>query len=148
MFALMLALTRIADSGQSSADSDTTRLWRVKRTILQLCRDRVRERPRTSLLHSQLRRIFLVQGYEISEQEIATSLDDFRAKYGEGETVESVASSWVATYHWLTWRDLSTVRPLSTSLLQKQKTQTRKSIFSFRMKVLWVSRLCAGPFCL
>ncbi|KAF1816386.1 RPB5 subunit of DNA-directed RNA polymerase [Eremomyces bilateralis CBS 781.70] len=48
------------DSGEGS--KDLVKMWRIYKTVKELCRDR---------------------GYEVTDEEIEISLDDFRAQYGD-----------------------------------------------------------------
>lgn len=76
---------------------ETSRLWRVWKTTKQLCYDRVRpstmtfEKRSSTLTHKS-------QGYELAEDELDVSLDQFRDQCGDG----SGAVKYVLPYTFFT----------------------------------------------
>lgn len=68
----------------ADAERDLTRLWRAWRTIHEMCQDRV---------CGEICQHFIAkfptnaqpggQGYELSEEEVRISLDDFRDKFAD-----------------------------------------------------------------
>ena len=74
----------------SDAERELTRLWRAWRTVHEMCQDRVCA-PRVphlvvapiELVHLANSIKCLAQGYELSEEEVRISLDDFRDKFAD-----------------------------------------------------------------
>jgi DNA-directed RNA polymerase I, II, and III subunit RPABC1 len=72
------------ESSASVHAKEVTRLWRSWRTIHEMVQDRVRKADITdsfSLSHSGNANSFLLQGYELAEDEVKISLDRFRLEY-------------------------------------------------------------------
>ncbi|MCJ1465726.1 DNA-directed RNA polymerases II 24 kDa polypeptide (RNA polymerase II subunit 5) [Pseudocyphellaria aurata] len=69
----------------ADAERDLTRLWRAWRTIHEMCQDRVcvKNLPNVVANITRLMRNRLGQGYELSEEEVRISLDDFRDKFAD-----------------------------------------------------------------
>ncbi len=71
----------------ADAERELIRLWRAWRTVHEMCQDRVRP-PRLThaitlqtLAHTANDAPY--QGYELAEEEVRISLDDFRAQYAD-----------------------------------------------------------------
>jgi len=56
------------------------RLWRAWRTVHELCRDRVRRLGGASWETLQLTNL---QGYELTDEEVEISYEDFKAQYSD-----------------------------------------------------------------
>lgn len=69
----------------ADAERDLTRLWRAWRTIHEMCQDRVcsKNLPNVVANITRLMRNLRGQGYELSEEEVRISLDDFREKFAD-----------------------------------------------------------------
>ncbi len=63
-----------------AASRELTRLWRAWRTVKEMCQDRVsipfQRKPHCPTDAD-------TQGYELTEEEVRISLDDFRAQYSD-----------------------------------------------------------------
>ncbi len=71
------------ERAKQAADSERelTRLWRAWRTIHEMCFDRVCAHPLKLSKFSILTCSY--QGYELSEEELHISLDEFREKFSD-----------------------------------------------------------------
>ena len=67
------------------AERELTRLWRAWRTIKEMCQDRVCPFSRASeTSNSTFPKLTVIpQGYELTEEEVRISLDDFRAQFSD-----------------------------------------------------------------
>lgn len=64
-----------------AASRELTRLWRAWRTVKEMCQDRVYLSLPAQSPISLLTALF--QGYELTEEEVRISLDDFRSQYSD-----------------------------------------------------------------
>lgn len=65
----------------ADAERELTRLWRAWRTIHEMCQDRVCPCSTQSLPNHPAKT--LPQGYELAEEEVRISLDDFRERFAD-----------------------------------------------------------------
>jgi hypothetical protein len=73
--------------GDGETSRELIRLWRVFKTVRQMCADRVCANQSLSTVNCRENVQVLIatfkQGYQIMEDEIDISLDDFRRKYAD-----------------------------------------------------------------
>lgn len=69
----------------ADAERELVRLWRAWRTIHEMCQDRVRAHLPRHAPQTQVTELTAAshQGYELAEEEVRISLDDFRAQYAD-----------------------------------------------------------------
>ena len=66
-------------TGSEVVDRELVRLWRAWRTVNQMCQDRVC----LSSDYTKSLRLSLFKGYELSDEEVNISLNDFRRKHSD-----------------------------------------------------------------
>lgn len=68
---------------EADSERELVRLWRAWRTVHEMVQDRVRGSCKTTDHHNGKRANFPHKGYELAEEEVRISLEDFRAQYSD-----------------------------------------------------------------
>lgn len=75
------------DTSSQEARNEMARLWRTWRTVHEMLRDRVGKTQHVAfspvLRYTNVRLLFVPQGYEIAEEELKIDLQDFASKYSD-----------------------------------------------------------------
>ena len=83
----------------ADAERELVRLWRAWRTVHEMCQDRVCAILLYIIPGAAAELTSIYQGYELAEEEVRISLDDFRAQYADSTGHPEYAPSNSPAFH-------------------------------------------------
>jgi DNA-directed RNA polymerase I, II, and III subunit RPABC1 len=86
------------DKQLAEAERETTRLWRAWRTVKEMCLDRVRALKPSSMgsRREVIHILTQLQGYQISDDEVRITLDEFKAMYTDANGYPEYANASIS----------------------------------------------------